>query len=114
MSVEADIAELKADVRNVVGRIERMGNYMERSDLWREDAGKCLAILVKAQEGVDAYQKRCDEDRAAQAKTLTDQDKRITECEGFQKRLIKTAAVMTGIGSLSSPWLSKIWERIFA
>ncbi len=114
MSVAEDIGQLKADMRNVVSRIDRLAGYMERSDDWRDKAGNDLTILVECQKRTEQYQDRCDRERNESTSQLTQQDKRISACEGFQGRLVKTAIAVTGVGSLSSPWLSKIWERIFS
>lgn len=89
---DADIAALSANVKNIADRIDRyqgyMDNYIQRGDIFREDASKTLAVIVENQKDMKIYTKQCDADRIIH-------DRRLTSCEGFQSRLLRIASILS-------------------
>lgn len=104
---ERRLSTVEANYGTLTESMRRMEGYM--GDLFRQqgDIKTSIALVVQNQNGMKDYQDKCDEERS-------DHDKRITSCEGFQKRLTGYAAIITAVGSLASPQLAKLWTRMFS
>lgn len=104
---ERRLSTVEANAQNTNQSLQRMEGYLEKLFTQNGEIKVGMALVVQNQDDMKAYQTRCDGERR-------DHDKRLTECEGFQGRLVKMAIAVTGVGSLISPQLAKVWERIFA
>lgn len=104
---ERRISTVEANIADLLRSNQRMEGYMEKLFTQQGEIKTQCALVVQNQEGMKIYQLDCDKERA-------DHEKRITAVEGFQGRLVKTAIAITGICSLVSPQLAKIWERLFS
>ena len=104
---ERRISTVEAHMENLASSMDDIRDYVGKLFSETGDIKTGLALLVQNQEGMKEYQKRCDAER-------NDHEKRITATEGFQNRAIKFVVALTGIGSLASPQLSKLWERFFS
>lgn len=103
---ERRISTVEANMSDLLRSNQRIENYMEKLFNQQGDLKTTCALVVQNQDEMKVYRKECDDDR-------DDHEKRITAVEGFQSRLVKMAIAVTGVGSLISPQLSKIWERFF-
>lgn len=104
---ERRISTVEANYTNLSESMARVEGYLGKLFDQQGDIKTSVALVIQNQDGMKDYQKKCDIDRQ-------DYDKRITATEGFQTRLVKYALLVTGIGSLASPQLSKIWGKIFS
>lgn len=104
---ERRIATVEANYGTLAQSMQKIEGYM--GDLFRQngDIKTSIALVVQNQGGMKEYQTKCDAER-------NEHDKRITGCEGFQKRLTGYATIITAVGSLASPQLAKLWTRIFS
>ncbi len=103
---ERRISTVEANYNTLAASMLRMEASLGRIFRQQGDIQTSVALVVQNQSGMKDYQIKCDHERA-------DHEKRITETEGFQGRLIKCAVAITGIGSLASPQLTKLWEKMF-
>ena len=104
---ERRLSTVEANIADLLRSNNRMEGYMEKLFNQQGDIKTQCAVMVQNQEGMKTYQVDCDKER-------NDHEKRLTAVEGFQGRLVKFAIAITGLGSLVSPQLSKIWERLFS
>ena len=104
---ERRISTVEANLGNMNYSLQKIEGYLGKLFDQNGEIKTGLALVVSNQVDMKIYQKDCDTERE-------DHEKRITSCEGFQSRLIKMGIAVTGIGSLISPQLSKLWERFFA
>lgn len=102
---ERRISTVEANAANTLMGIIEIKAMLATSAEKREAMLTQLAVVVDNQADMKQYQKDCNKER-------DDHEKRLTAVEGFQNRLVKLAVVMTGIGSLASPVLTKLWEKL--
>lgn len=108
---ERRISTVEANYGTLAQSMQKIEGYM--GDLFRQngDIKTSIALVVQNQNSMTnttaKYQDACDKERS-------DHEKRINNCEGFQKRLAGYATVITAVGSLASPQLAKLWTRIFS
>jgi hypothetical protein len=99
-TVEANFGNMAQSMGKIEGLL---GDLFNRTG----DIKTNVALVVQNQEGMNIYQRRCDEERA-------DHEKRITECENFKKTIRNYSIAIFGTGSLISPQISKLWERFMS
>jgi hypothetical protein len=99
------IASLEANQRNTDKTVDAIFEYMKDGKEQREKMIAQLAVVVDNQIDMKLYQDRCDAERTAH-------DKRITEVEGFQKRQIRIAVLAGGFGSFLALGGSKVIEKV--
>jgi hypothetical protein len=104
---ERRISTVEANYGTLAQSMSRMEGYLGQLFNQQSDIKTSIALVVQNQSGMKDYQVKCDSER-------TDHEKRLTSVEGFQGRLVKMAMVVTGVGSLASPQLAKLWSRIFS
>jgi translation initiation factor 1 (eIF-1/SUI1) len=99
------IASLEANQANTTKTVDAIFEYMKNGKEQRERMIVQLAIIEGNQVDMKKYQDRCDAERTAH-------DKRITEVEGFQKRQIRIAVLAGSFGSFLALGGSKVIEKV--
>ena len=104
---ERRISTVEANMNNIATSMGKIEGYLGKLFDQSSQIQTGLALVVQNQAGMKIYQKDCDSESE-------NHEKRITAVEGFQSRAIKFLIAISGIGSLASPQLSKLWERLFS
>ena len=104
---ERRLSTVEANYINLSDSLDEIKDCMSRLFSETGDIKTGIALVVQNQKGMTEYQVKCDAERSSH-------EKRITATEGFQGRLVKFAIAVTGIGSLASPTLSRLWEKLMS